>query len=94
MKSLKQEVLDITQEILAQSAPKAAFKLLEIMESNRPIPQASNKLQAAQSVLDRVGVVKSERLDINHSGGGGIFLLPEKRIIEAEAVEIEDNDGA
>jgi hypothetical protein len=34
LKSLKQEVLDITQEILAQSAPKAAFKLLEIMEIN------------------------------------------------------------
>ncbi len=27
LKSLKQEVLDITTEILAQSAPKAAFKL-------------------------------------------------------------------
>ena len=62
-------------------------KLLEIMESNRPIPQASNKLQAAQSVLDRVGVVKSERLDVNHTSGGGIFLLPEKRIIDVEEVE-------
>jgi len=90
LRSLKQEVLDITQEILAQSAPKAAFKLLEIMESNRPIPQAGNKLQAAQSVLDRVGVVKSERLDITHSGGGGIFLLPEKRVIEAETVEVDN----
>jgi len=82
LRSLKQEVLDITTEILASSAPKAAFKLLEIMESNRPIPQAANKLQAAQSVLDRVGVVKTERLDVTHSAGGGIFLLPEKRVID------------
>ena len=89
LKSLKQEVLDITQEILAQSAPKAAFKLLEIMDSDRPIPQATNKLQAAQSVLDRVGVVKTERLNITHSGGGGIFLLPEKTIIDVEAEEAE-----
>lgn len=87
LKSLKQEVLDITQEILAQSAPKAAFKLLEIMDSDRPIAQAANKLQAAQSVLDRVGVVKTERLDVNHTAGGGIFLLPEKRIIDVEEVE-------
>lgn len=89
LKTLKEEVLDITQQILAQSAPKAAFKLLEIMDSDRPIPQAGNKLQAAQSVLDRVGVVKSERLDITHSGGGGIFLLPEKRMIDAEVVDVE-----
>lgn len=82
LRSLKQEVLDITTEILASSAPKAAFKLLEIMESNKPIPQATNKLQAAQSVLDRVGVVKTERLDVTHNMGGGIFLLPEKRVID------------
>jgi hypothetical protein len=87
LRTLKQEVLDITQEILASSAPKAAFKLLEIMDSNKPIPQAANKLQAAQSVLDRVGVVKTERLDITHSAGGGIFLLPEKEVIEVNSSE-------
>ena len=90
LKSLKQEVLDITTEILAQSAPKAAFKLLEIMDSNRPIPQANNKLQAAQSVLDRVGVVKTERLDITHKAGGGIFLLPEKRNNEIIDIQKEE----
>jgi|TARA_Y100000296_G_scaffold81262_1_gene108151 hypothetical protein len=91
LKSLKQEVLDITTEILAQSAPKAAFKLLEIMDSNRPIPQANNKLQAAQSVLDRVGVVKTERLDITHKAGGGIFLLPEKRNNEIIDIQKEED---
>jgi len=87
IKTLYREVLDITEQILAQSAPKAAFKLLEIMDSNRPIAQASNKLQAAQSVLDRVGVVKTERLDVTHNMGGGIFLLPEKEVIEVNNSE-------
>ena len=90
LRTLKQEVLDITTEILASSAPKAAFKLLEIMESNRPIPQATNKLQAAQSVLDRVGVVKTERLDVTHNAGGGIFLLPEKSVIDVEPEKSDD----
>ena len=97
LRSLKQEVLDITQEILASSAPKAAFKLLEIMDSNKPIPQATNKLQAAQSVLDRVGVVKTERLDVTHNMGGGIFLLPEKRVIDIESSNVdtwEDEGGS
>ena len=49
VKTLKNEILELTQEVLANSAPKAAFKLVEIMESNRPIVQANNKLAAAQT---------------------------------------------
>ena len=82
VKSLKSEILEITKEVLASSAPKAAFKLVEIMESNRPIVQASNKLAAATTLLDRVGVVKVDRVDVNHNVGGGIFLMPDKAPIE------------
>ena len=52
------------------------------MESNRPIVQASNKLAAATTLLDRVGVVKVDRVDVNHNVGGGIFLMPDKAPIE------------
>ena len=89
LKALKNEVLELTKDVLAHNAPKAAFKLLEIMESDKPIPQASNKLTAAQSLLDRVGVSKSETLDINHQVSGGIFLMPDKAPIEVEAEEVE-----
>ena len=33
VKTLKSEILEMTQQVLANSAPKAAFKLVEIMES-------------------------------------------------------------
>jgi len=91
LKSLKNEVLELTTDVLAQSAPQAAFKLLDIMNSNRPIPQATNKLHAAQTILDRVGIAKTERLDINHKVTGGIFLMPDKQevIIDAEVIEEE-----
>ena len=89
LKALKNEVLELTKDVLAHNAPKAAFKLLEIMESDRPIPQANNKLTAAQSLLDRVGVSKTETLDINHQVSGGIFLMPDKAPIEVEAEEVE-----
>jgi hypothetical protein len=89
LKALKNEVLELTKDVLAHNAPKAAFKLLEIMESDRPIPQANNKLTAAQSLLDRVGVSKTETLDINHQVSGGIFLMPEKAPIEIEAEDVE-----
>jgi len=90
LKSLKNEVLELTKDVLAHNAPKAAFKLLEIMESDRPIPQANNKIVAAQSVLDRVGVSKTEKLDVNHQVSAGIFLMPDKAPIEVEVVKEED----
>ena len=93
LKSLKQEVVDLASDVLAREAPTAAFKLIEVMNSNKPIPQASNKLQAAQTILDRAGVVKTDKLDVNHNVSGGIFILPEKQTInltETEEGQYED----
>ncbi len=93
VKSLKSEILELTQEILANSAPKAAFKVVEIMESNKPVVQAANKLTAAQTLLDRVGVSKVDKIDVNHNmNSGGIFLMPDKApvVIEAEDISYEE----
>ena len=76
--SVKDELVDLAQNLLAHNAPKAAIKLIEVMESNVPIPQVSNKLQAAQSILDRVGVTKVERMNVDHNVQGGLFILPSK----------------
>ena len=78
LKSLKQEVVDLASDVLARSAPKAAFKLIEMVDSDRPVPQASQKLAAAQTILDRVGVSKTDRVEVNHNVQGGIFVLPAK----------------
>ena len=88
IKSLRQEVIELASDVLARSAPQAAFKLVDIMNSDKPIPQVSNKLQAAQTILDRVGVSKSDKLDVTHSTSGGLFILPKKEPIEAEAEDI------
>lgn len=91
VKTLKSEILELTQEILANSAPKAAFKLVEIMESKKPIIQANNKLTAAQTLLDRVGVSKVDKVDVNHNvNSGGIFLMPDKAPLDIEEGEYED----
>ena len=52
--SLKDEIVDVATKILAKSAPIASQKLVEILESDDPIPQVNAKLQAAQTLLDRV----------------------------------------
>ena len=92
IKSLKNEILEIANLILTRNAPKAANKLVNIMDSDAPIPQANQKLNAAQSLLDRVGIVKENKIQIDHNVTGGIFVMPAKEeiIIDIESVEVID----
>ena len=85
IQSLKQEIVDLASDVLAREAPSAAFKLIEVMEDADVVPQANIKLQAAQTILDRVGVSKRERMDINHNVQGGIFILPQKETVDLSA---------
>ena len=88
LRSLKSEIVDLASDVLAREAPHAAFKLVEVLDSDTALPQANVKLQAAQTILDRVGLGKKERLDVNHNVQGGIFILPEK-----ETIDIKTEDG-
>ena len=89
IKTLRQEIVDLASNVLAREAPSAAFKLVEVMQSDTAMPQANVKLQAAQTILDRVGLGKQDRMEVNHNVGGGIFVLPEKETINIVA---EDGD--
>lgn len=94
VKSLKNEIIDLATDILANSAPQAALKMVDIMNTDMPIPQVANKLQAAQTILDRVGVVKKERVEVDHKTNGGVFILPAKKevtVIEGEYTEQDDD---
>ena len=91
--SLKDEIVEVATKILATSAPMASQKLVEILMSDDPIPQVNAKLQAAQTLLDRVGVAKRDKLDVTHTATSGIFILPDKEKvinIEAEEAQIDD----
>ena len=89
VRSLQQEIIEIATLILARSAPKAANKLVEIMDSNVPIPQANQKLNAAQGLLDRVGVIRESKVTVDHSVTGGIFVMPAKEELIIEATDAE-----
>ena len=78
-KALKAEIIDLAETILAQSAPQAAMKMVNIMNSNEPVPQANMRLQAAQSILDRIGLSKTDRIDVTHKTDQGLFILPAKK---------------
>ena len=90
IKSLKDEIVELAQNVLAREAPSAAFKLVEVMSTPTSMPQANVKLQAAQTILDRVGIGKQERMQVDHNVSGGIFILPEKQTINIEEAEYEN----
>ena len=92
IKSLRQEIVDLASDVLAREAPAAAFKLIDLMSTEHSVPQANIKVQAAQTILDRVGVTKKERLDVNHNVTGGIFILPEKQTIDVDFEDITTED--
>ena len=58
-------------------------KLVHVMESDEPMPQANVKLQAAQTILDRIGLSKTDKLDVNiEADNGALFILPAKTVYE------------
>ena len=84
VKALKTEIIELAENILAQNAPKASLKLVEVMDSADPIPQANVRLQAAQTLLDRVGLSKTDKLDVNLQTSNGLFILPAKQEVVIE----------
>lgn len=91
IKSLKNEIIELASQILAQSAPKAALKLVQVLDSDDPMPQANVKLQAAQTILDRTGLGKQDRLEVNvEAEGGSLFILPAKAVVEGEYEVTQD----
>ena len=84
VKALKTEIIELAENILAQNAPKASLKLVEVMDSTDPIPQANVRLQAAQTLLDRVGLAKTDKLDVNLQSSNGLFILPAKQEVVIE----------
>ena len=91
IKSLKNEIIDLASQILAQSAPQAAMKLVQVMNTDDPMPQANVRLQAAQTILDRTGLGKQDKLDVSvASDAGSLFILPAKTVVEGE-YEVAEN---
>jgi hypothetical protein len=60
------------------------------MEAEHSIPQSNVKIQAAQTILDRIGLGKAERIDVNHKvddSQGSLFILPAKTPVTVDDAE-------
>jgi len=58
--SIKEEILDATQTYMARNAPKAAMSMVNALYDPTELG-IRDKMQAAKELLDRTGLVKTER---------------------------------
>ena len=78
IRNLKKEIIELAETHLSTHSAKAATRLITLLDEDGTTPQASIRLAAANSVLDRVGLTKKDQLDINMKALHGIFILPTK----------------
>jgi|TARA_R110000868_G_scaffold341224_1_gene602055 hypothetical protein len=76
--SLKDEILDATQSYMASNAPKAAMAIVGGLYEPTELG-IRDKLSAAKELLDRTGLVKTEKLQVEAKGG--VMLMPPKVIV-------------
>ena len=73
-----EELLDRAQKYLASHAIRAANQLVDTMGDESLIPKADVRAKAAESILDRVGLGKSEKVQAEIQINHGVVLLPNK----------------
>jgi len=76
VKSLKEEILEATQQYMARNAPKAAVAMADALLDPTELG-LRDKMSAAKELLDRTGLVKTEKLQVEASGG--VMLMPPKK---------------
>lgn len=73
--SLKDEIFEGTKTYMSRIGPKAAVAFGKALMDPTELG-VKEKMQAAKEILDRAGVVKTERVEVQSSGG--LFILPPK----------------
>ena len=75
IRGLLDELLYATQLFMARNAPRAAMAMVSGITDPTELG-IKEKMSAAKELLDRSGLVKTEKLQVESSGG--IMLLPAK----------------
>ena len=79
VKGLKEEILEATQMYMARNAPQAAVAMAGAVMDPTELG-LRDKMSAAKELLDRTGLVKTEKMQVEASGG--VMLMPPKAVLE------------
>jgi len=75
--SMKEEIMEATQMYMSRNAPKAAVAMVSGLDDPTQLG-IRDRLSASKELLDRVGLVKTEKVQVEASGG--VMLLPPKKV--------------
>ena len=81
VEALKDEILEATQTYMASNAPKAAFAMVNGIDDPTQLG-IRDKMNAAKELLDRTGLVKTEKMQVESTGG--VMLMPAKQVSEED----------
>ena len=81
IKALKDEIIERAEYSLALHSAKAVKGLVDALDEDGKTPGVNIRMEAAKQILDRVGLVKKEKIDINAQVAHGIFVLPANDIV-------------
>ena len=73
VRGIKEEVLEATQMFMARNAPKAAVAMVSGINDPTELG-IRDKMTAAKELLDRTGLVKTEKMQVESTGG--VMLMP------------------
>ena len=81
VRGIKEEVLEATQMFMARNAPKAAVAMVSGINDPTELG-IRDKMTAAKELLDRTGLVKTEKMQVESKGG--VMLMPMKNVQAAD----------
>ena len=82
VESLKDEIFDATKSYMSRVGPKAAVAYASALDDPTQLG-VKERMVAAGQILDRAGIVKTEKVAVESNGG--LFILPPKNADASEA---------
>ena len=79
IKGIKVEIFEATQLYMASNAPRAAMAMVGGLVDPTELG-IRDKMAAAKELLDRTGLIKTEKVQVEASGG--VMLMPTKKPVE------------
>lgn len=80
VESLKDEIFEATKTYMSRLGPKAVVAYGGALDNPTELG-IKEKMMAAGQILDRMGLVKAEKVSVT-SEGGGLFILPPKASVK------------
>jgi len=77
VRGIKEQVLEATQMFMARNAPRAAVAMVSGINDPTELGMRE-KMTAAKELLDRTGLVKTEKMQVESTGG--VMLMPVKNM--------------